>query len=162
MGWRNTPLWPASCSLSNRVLHCGTQPFAARHALALEGEAAMRRSREPAPRPALRSRASASRKDRLLQSCACGTLCAVNSTGSGEPCSRAGLVQPAAQLFGESLDQQRMVVPLFHEVDGKRRARARTEPACRAQHWSANCAAPGRSRPPAQRRRRPSAAACRR
>ena len=38
MGCTNTPVWPARSQAGDRVLHCGTQPFAARHALALKGE----------------------------------------------------------------------------------------------------------------------------
>ena len=52
----------------------------------------------------------------------CGTLCAVKITGSSACPLGAGRVTSRTMIFGESLDQQRMVVP------DSRRNRWRTEP----------------------------------
>ena len=73
-----------------------------------------------------------------------GTLCAVNNTGSSEPCCSQAAFQPVRKLIGKSLDQKWMVMPLFHEIDGEGRIRAEQNFLCRGRRWCGNCAAPGR------------------
>src|SRR5664279_816110 len=100
--------------------HGGTEPFAARHSLALESEAP--RANFGALRGHQRRRLAGLRLVRIaLGNGTLGNAVRREQHGQLRSVLSASFRPADAQLLGKSRDQQRTIVPLFDKIDGERR-----------------------------------------
>ena len=144
---------------SQRVFDCRADPWAAGHALALKGKKpvvmcqtidALRPQSPPcALLPPDKDRARSSWRAAaggcvwiVLQ----GTLCAVNSTGTGAPIRAEGFPH-RTQPLGKGVGEERMICPALHEVDLIPQLRRRRL-GDRVPRWCGSSAARDRLRQP--------------
>src|SRR5580704_5647351 len=115
---------PGLLKAGNRILHCGTKPFATRHALALKRELP-RTDLGDTPGNQLRRLASLRFVGITFGNGTLGdTVCGKNHR-QRRSMPLAGRFPSLTQSLGECVDQQGVIVPLLHEVNGEWRASAK-------------------------------------